>query len=155
MTPRIQAEALAEMKRHAGDEYPRECCGVVVGRRGSRQSVLRMRNIQDQLHASAPAVYTRTARTAYAIGFEDQQRIEALHDDPGAPLVAIYHSHPDHRAYFSAEDRAQATPFGEPSYPEALQVVLSVIGGEVRDVRAFRWSPLYERYVAYHIPGLS
>jgi len=155
MIVRIQAEALAEMKRHARAEYPKECCGVVVGRRGARQNVVRMRNVQDALHAKAPAVYTRTARTAYAIGFEDQQRIEALHDDPSAPLVAIYHSHPDHGAYFSAEDRAQATPFGEPSYPEAVQIVLSVIGGEVRDVRAFRWSPLYQRYVAHDITGLS
>ena len=27
----------------------------------------------------------------------------------------------------------------EPSYPDATQVVVSVIDGEVRDVKAFRW----------------
>jgi proteasome lid subunit RPN8/RPN11 len=62
-------------------------------------------------------------------------------------LAAFYHSHPDHDAYFSAEDIAQATPFGEPSYPEALQIVLSVYGQEVRSVRAFAWSPAASSYV--------
>ena len=41
----------------------------------------------------------------------------------------------------------QATPFGEPSYPEALQIVLSVYDREVRDVKAFAWSPDLETYV--------
>ena len=54
-----------------------------------------------------------------------------------------------------AEDRAQATPFGEPSFPEAVQIVLSVIGGKVRDIKSFNWSVPLERYVGLNIPGLS
>ena len=52
----------------------------------------------------------------------------------------MYHSHPDHDAYFSDEDLAQAAPDGEPSYPEAVQIVVSIYDGEVRDVKAFAWS---------------
>ena len=45
------------------------------------------------------------------------------------------------------EDTAQATPFGEPSYPDALQVVVSVYDREVRDIKAFAWSAEASAYV--------
>ena len=66
---------------------------------------------------------------------------------PGCALAAFYHSHPDHAAYFSEEDVRQATPFGEPSYPDALQIVLSVVDREVLDAKAFAWSAALETYV--------
>ena len=70
-----------------------------------------------------------------------------LADEQGCRLVAFYHSHPDHDAYFSAEDTAQATPFGEPSYPGALQVVVSVRERSVREIKAFAWSDQASAYV--------
>jgi hypothetical protein len=42
---------------------------------------------------------------------------------------------------------AQATPFGEPSYPEAIQIVVSVYERQVKDVKAFRWSESALAYV--------
>jgi proteasome lid subunit RPN8/RPN11 len=61
--------------------------------------------------------------------------------------VAFYHSHPDHDSYFSAEDTAQATPFGEPSYPDALQLVAAVREGRTKLTKAFAWSPEASAYV--------
>jgi proteasome lid subunit RPN8/RPN11 len=62
------------------------------------------------------------------------------HDRGRLHIVAIYHSHPQHDAYFSAEDRKQATIFDEPSYPDAAQIVVSVYDGKVKAVKAFGWN---------------
>jgi proteasome lid subunit RPN8/RPN11 len=61
------------------------------------------------------------------------------HDRGRLTICIIYHSHPQHAAYFSAEDKKQATVWDEPSYPDAFQIVMSVIDGTVRDMKAFRW----------------
>jgi proteasome lid subunit RPN8/RPN11 len=129
---------LAAMRAHAEETYPDECCGVVVEIAGRELSVVRLRNVQDEMHAKDPVRYPRTARIAYTPDAGEFKRAHDLWDRNR--LVAFYHSHPDHAAYFSAEDLAQATPFGEPSYPEALQIVVSVYGRRTTDMKLFRWS---------------
>ena len=54
------------------------------------------------------------------------------HDRGRLRILAIYHSHPQHDAYFSAEDSKQATIWDEPSYPDAAQIVVSVFDGKVQ-----------------------
>jgi proteasome lid subunit RPN8/RPN11 len=143
----LGAQILDDLKAHARASYPDECCGAVIEAPGGTQRVLRMRNVQDEMHARDPHHYPRTARTAYVPHSADLKAVYDLVDRGGHRLAAFYHSHPDHDAYFSAEDVAQATPFGEPSYPDALQIVVSVYGQEVRAVRAFAWSPAASSYV--------
>ena len=73
----------------------------------------------------------------------DPNELERIIDNAllnGAKLKAFYHSHPDHNAYFSEEDKAFASPFGEPVFPETAQIVISVYHREIRDIRAFIWS---------------
>src|SRR6266702_1127043 len=60
-------------------------------------------------------------------------------DSGSAALKAFYHSHPNHDAYFSAEDKARAMFGDEPSYPEAVHLVISIYGREVRAIRAYVW----------------
>jgi len=64
-------------------------------------------------------------------------------DRPGWTLVAIYHSHPNHGAYFSPTDKARAlVPWEsepEPLYPGVAYVVLSVYDGALRDAKAYAW----------------
>ena len=54
-------------------------------------------------------------------------------------MAVIYHSHIDAGAYFSATDRRNALIDGEPTYPDAVYVVLSVVSGRVVDAQAFVW----------------
>jgi proteasome lid subunit RPN8/RPN11 len=56
-------------------------------------------------------------------------------------LKAVYHSHPEHDAYFSATDRAQACSFdpGEPDYPDTIHIVLSIRAGKFARAAAFAW----------------
>lgn len=136
-----------DVRTHCRQEYPDECCGVLVGLADGTVRSIRVRNIQNEMHAKDPVAYPRTARTAYAGHPSDLREALDLAEAPGGRLVAFYHSHPDHASYFSEEDTAQATPFGEPSYPDALQVVVSVYDREVRDIKAFAWSTDAGAYV--------
>ena len=142
----INRNAMDEVRAHSREEYPDECCGVIVALADGSTRALRVRNIQNEMHAKDPVAYPRTARIAYAGHPSDLHAALEQAEQPGCSLVAFYHSHPDHESYFSAEDTAQATPFGEPSYPEALQIVVSVFDRVVRDIKAFAWSPASGSY---------
>lgn len=132
--------ALDEILRHAREVDPDECCGAIVVRQG-RDEVWRLRNVQNELHARDPVAHPRTARTAYALGRADVERVDAATlDDPAVgELKAIYHSHSKNGAYFSGEDRAQAMFGDEPTYPDVAYLVVSD-AREPGEARAFRWS---------------
>jgi len=137
MTCSLSRVIVEELVAHAVSTFPEECCGFVVDRAGEL-SVVRVTNVQNQKHAEHPDQFPRDATIAYTMGPE-AAAVLVDHDRGRLTIHAIYHSHPQHAAYFSAEDKRQATVWDEPSYPDAAQVVLSVIAGKVRDVKAFRW----------------
>lgn len=128
-----------EISRHSKETFPEECCGLVLSN-GAREYVRRVENIQNKLHALDPMTYPRTAAIAYAMDPRELQSVLDDADQAGAKLKAFYHSHPDHEAYFSAEDKAFATPFGEPTFPSAAQIVVSIFHRTVKDIKAFAWS---------------
>lgn len=128
---RLERRALDEVLTHARETQPDECCGVIVARAG-RDEVWRMRNVQNELHARDPVTHPRTAHTAYALGREDIERLDAA-----APKV-IYHSHTKNGAYFSGEDRARAMFMDDPTYPEVAYLVVSDARSE-GEAKAFRW----------------
>jgi proteasome lid subunit RPN8/RPN11 len=137
MSCRLPRSLVDELEAHARSTFPEECCGMVVERAG-RLSIVQVTNVQNAKHAENPQQFPRTAATAYTMGPEAAP-VLVDHDRGRLIVRAFYHSHPQHAAYFSAEDKRQATVWDEPSYPDAAQIVLSVIDGAVRDVRAFRW----------------
>jgi proteasome lid subunit RPN8/RPN11 len=138
MAYRIPGPLLDDIRAHAVECFPHEACGFVVEREG-RTEVVRVTNVQNARHAEDPEYFPRTAETAYTMGAEAAP-ILVDHDRGRLRIVAIYHSHPQHDAYFSAEDRKQATIFDEPSYPDAAQLVVSVYDREVKAVKAFGWN---------------
>ena len=135
----LTAQAWREISRHAEESFPDECCGVVLAD-GATQQVLRLENIQNKLHALDPETYPRTAVIAYAMDPKELERVIDQAARAGAKLKAFYHSHPDHDAYFSDEDKAFASPFGEPTFPNAAQIVVSIYRREVKRMAAFAWS---------------
>lgn len=135
------------MSRHAREAFPEECCGVIFTD-GSSDWTQRVQNIQNQLHVLDPQTYPRDARIAYAM---DPKELEAVIDaaqQRGARLKAFYHSHPNHDAYFSEEDKAFASPFGEPTFPGAAQIVVSIYGNAVKEICVFLWSEEEKDFVA-------
>jgi [CysO sulfur-carrier protein]-S-L-cysteine hydrolase len=142
----LSQETWNEISRHAEETFPEECCGLVLTN-GVNEQVRRFENIQNKLHALDPATYPRTAVIAYAM---DPRKLESVLDGAdraGAKLKAFYHSHPGHEAYFSAEDKAFATPFGEPTFPSAVQIVVSVYNRTVKTIKAFAWSDEMKDFV--------
>ena len=139
-TVTLTRQALEEISRHAQDAFPEECCGIILHRDGT-DTVRRCANIQNKLHALDPETYPRNATIAYAMDYKELDAILKEADKSGAAVKAFYHSHPDHDAYFSEEDKAFACPFGEAAYPGAAQIVISIYDRAVREIGAYAWSP--------------
>ena len=134
----LSVDAWNAISRHAQETFPDECCGVVLAH-GAQEIVRPLENIQNKLHALDPETYPRTAVIAYAMDLKELERVIDEGARSGAKLKAFYHSHPDHEAYFSNEDKAFASPFGEPTFPNAAQIVVSIYGREVKRICAFAW----------------
>ena len=133
----LSAQTIEDISHHARQTFPEECCGVIFSN-GATDRAQRLSNIQNKLHALDPLTYPRTAVIAYAMDPKELER--AMGEAAGAKLKAFYHSHPNHDAYFSDEDKAFACPFGEPNFPGAAQIVVSIYGGAVRRICAYAWS---------------
>ena len=149
----LTQEAWNEISRHAQETFPEECCGVIFSAR-KVDCVLRLKNIQDKLHALDPLTYPRTAAIAYAVDPLELESVIRQSEEKGQTLKAFYHSHPNHDAYFSDEDKAFASPFGEPTYPDAAQIVVSVYNRAVKVIRAFAWSDEKNDFVEVPIDRL-
>lgn len=149
----LTAAELAQATAQAEAEYPSECCGVVLVRSGGAGERLMVpcRNVQDELHAKDPARHPRDSRTAYFIDPKDLLAI-GRREAEGYAVAVIYHSHIEAGAYFSPTDRRNALIEGEPAYPDAVYVVLSVVGGRVVDTGAFAWDPVSRDFVPREPP---
>jgi [CysO sulfur-carrier protein]-S-L-cysteine hydrolase len=136
----IRRDNFAAIKAQAEREYPYECCGFVIGD-AAVEEVRPIANIQNEKHAADPGKYPRDARTAYLMDPRQQLAVLNEIDRRGLTLKVVYHSHPDHDAYFSPTDRCQACAFdpNEPDYPDTAYVVLSIRDGKFNRAAAFVW----------------
>jgi [CysO sulfur-carrier protein]-S-L-cysteine hydrolase len=129
-------------------EFPDECCGFIIGNDTSDE-VRPITNIQNRRHAEDPAAFPRDARTAFLM--EPKEHLAVLNelDRRKLALKIVYHSHPDHDAYFSPTDRAQACSFdpSQPDYPETAYVVLSIRAAKFARAAAFVWDPTAREFV--------
>ncbi|PYX32272.1 MAG: hypothetical protein DMG77_04275 [Acidobacteria bacterium] len=103
---KITARDHAEIRRHGEETYPHECCGVLLGcvnDGGTRvvTSTARCRNTR-----------TDSLQNRYNIDPRELVRIQREGRERGEDIVGFYHSHPDHRARWSATDLAEAHWFG-------------------------------------------
>jgi len=150
----LTEEAWAEISRHAVEAFPEECCGVILDLGGSDEA-RRLRNIQNRLHALDSESYPRDATIAYAMDPRELEAIVLEAEVGGAKIKAFYHSHPGHEAYFSEEDKTFATPFGEPTYPESAQIVISIYDRTVKRICAYAWLEKDKDFVAIPLRRLA
>jgi proteasome lid subunit RPN8/RPN11 len=144
----LTPDELQRVHTQAMAEYPSECCGVLLERGAPEPDrfLLPCRNIQDELHAKDPIRHSRDSRTAYFIDPKDLLTI-GRREGQGYRVATIYHSHIDTGAYFSPTDRQNALINGEPAYPDAMYVVLSVVDRRVVEMAAFVWDPTTREFV--------
>ncbi|KPK34840.1 MAG: hypothetical protein AMK70_06570 [Nitrospira bacterium SG8_35_1] len=143
---KLQRNVLERIYEHALREYPDECCGIVTGT--SRKQLIHLfENIQNRMHAEDPARFPRDARTAYFIDRGVFDKVIASADSQGEDVIALYHSHTEHEAYFSEDDVAAQTVFGEPEFPDAVHVVVSVMSNRIHDLKCFKWDRELKRFI--------
>ncbi len=135
-------EIYAESKRC----YPDEACGFVVGTT-SPEKIIPCKNIQNEVHTQDPQRYPRNARTAYTIDPKEMEQVQREAQKSGQKILCIFHSHPEHEVYFSAEDKGMAAPWGEPLFPDLSYLVVSVYRGEVKNASEFYWNEEQKDFV--------
>ena len=116
-----------EMRAHARETYPDECCGFLVAgpdptEPDSPRVVLVARRAANDVDGDP--------RRRFVIRAEDLRDAERAVEATGHFVVGFYHSHPDHPARPSAFDEAHAWPW-------YTYVVLAVTSSEVPAIGAF------------------
>ena len=147
---------LAEIFRQAEVGYPEEICGMVLGRPNAPETfrVRQVRNIANQEPQRDTAGLARDARTAYKMDPLEQLRALREADQQNWEVVAFYHSHPDHEAYFSAMDRDRAlTPDRDPIWPGAIYLVVSVMAGRARSASCYTWDAGRRDFLERSLPS--
>lgn len=142
----LSQQTWEDISRHAVKTFPEECCGVILSG-GAQERVQPLKNIQNQLHALDPETYPRDATIAYAMDIQELESVIRESDSKGFKIKAFYHSHPDHEAYFSEEDKAFAIPFGEPTFPHSAQIVVSIYSRVVKRIAGYIWSEQIKDFI--------
>ena len=135
---RLGAGLYEEIVRHAEEEYPRECCGLLVGRieDGGRTRVVELTHPVENTFEDEGEHYHRMA-----INPLDYARAERTHAARGLGVVGNYHSHPDHPAVPSRFDLEHLAPWPTMSY-----IVVSVVEGRAGEVRSWELEPDRSRF---------
>ncbi|MBN1209262.1 MAG: M67 family metallopeptidase [Myxococcaceae bacterium] len=133
-------EDLSDIIRHLEAAYPQEGCGVIL--RAEPEGPWRIRpllNAYDRYHAADPVRFPHTSRTAYLFEPREWLALNEEADARGERIACVFHSHVNGSADFSSEDRAQASPAGQPLLPGVSYLVVAVEQGRATVARLFRW----------------
>jgi len=143
----ISHNAFDTIIAQAEREFPFECCGFIIG--DASDEVRPISNIQNEKHAVDRVTFPRDARTAFLMDPKEHLAVLNEIDRRGLKLKVVYHSHPDHDAYFSGTDRSRACSFdpGEPDYPDTSYIVMSVRTGRFANAAAFVWDKEQKDFV--------
>jgi len=133
----VPSALLLELCRHALDAAPEECCGLVLGNPDEPfLRAVRITNVMTKLHVEDPVAFPRDARHAYYMAEVEYLRALEEAEARRETVSAVYHSHFGQACYLSQDDLAFASHPLFP-FPEAAQIVVSVLADRVQDVGCF------------------
>ncbi|MDR1540892.1 MAG: M67 family metallopeptidase [Clostridiales bacterium] len=119
------SRAIAEaVKDFSENEYPNECCGVILGRMEDGASVA------SQLQKASNSSEESARRRRFSISPEELMKADVRARKLGLDVIGFYHSHPDAPAVPSERDR-------ELAFPVYSYVIVSVMEGKARDFRSW------------------
>jgi proteasome lid subunit RPN8/RPN11 len=98
---RIAEDLYRQLRKHGEETYPNECCGALLGQ--VEGGVHEVREL-----ARAGNTRTDSAHNRYSIAPADLIRIQRQGRERGLDIIGFYHSHPDHPAWWSETDLAEA-----------------------------------------------
>ncbi len=116
----IAEDAVAEIRRHAREAYPHECCGALIAADGAIVEAYRL-----------PNTTAGEARRRFLVAPSDYRLAEARARARRGTLAGFYHSHPDHPARPSQHDLEQA-------WPNLTYVIVSVGAGVPGELTSWR-----------------
>lgn len=126
---KIAERLLAEIKRHAERDYPRECCGLLIGRitdGGATREVVETYPVANNWGESD------TMHRRMMITPQDYMRAERRFAKEGLGVIGNYHSHPEHAAVPSQFDLENLAPWPTMSY-----LVVSVMSERATEMRSW------------------
>jgi proteasome lid subunit RPN8/RPN11 len=139
----IAASLLEQIKRHAEAEYPRECCGLLIG---SIEQDGRARVVVETYAVANAWEESDTMHRRMLITPQDYMRAEREFSKQGQGVVGNYHSHPNHPAVPSQFDLEHLAPWPTMSY-----IVVSVLEGRAAELRSWELAADRSRFVEEEI----
>jgi len=119
----IQGEAWRELLAHLKRAYPREGCGLLLGKDDPVRQVT--------LAWPCRNAYDGDRKDRFQLDPLEQLAAERYARGADLEVLGFFHSHPDEDSYFSKTDL-------EHSWPWYSNVVISVRSGEFAAARCFR-----------------
>ena len=120
----VEDAAARVIREHAATEYPRECCGAIVGRaEGASHFVTAAWPLANTWDGNREQRFTIDAST--------YRSVELRAEYEGVSLLGFYHSHPDAPAQPSQTDLLQALP-------NIDYLIVSVVRATPADVTCWR-----------------
>ena len=115
----ISKEIVEEMEKHAKEEYPRECCGMLAGRERVITKLFKTKNI---------------AKSGDLYELDPWEQVKAFEeiDRLSLKLLGVYHSHPHHPCFPSEIDIRRAF------YPDTIFFIISLLDFSNPQLKAFR-----------------
>jgi len=125
MALRIGKSEWEQLRTHAEETYPNECCGVLLGQMDEKRG--------KTVESLAPCENQRfdSSHNRYLIDPLELIHIQQDARARGQDIVGFYHSHPDHAAQWSTTDLAEAHWTG------CSYVITSVLNGIACDTNSF------------------
>lgn len=121
----LSQQQLNEIRRHAEQDYPYECCGLLIGRFAEAG-----RKVVTETYSISNAREEAAKRNRFLIQPEELMRGEKYARERRLDVVGFYHSHPDHPAVPSQYDLEHA-------WPTYSYIIVSVLQGSATDL--FSW----------------
>ena len=138
---------LERIAKAAERAYPEECCGLLIGRRGT---VVCVTGVAESDNV-APRQRSRRFEIDPALRFSLMRRLRGGCDEAGGDeaggdelggdeIIGHYHSHPEGSATPSAHDASRVFE------PDLLWLIVAVAAGRAREMGCWRWDPLAARF---------
>jgi proteasome lid subunit RPN8/RPN11 len=140
---KIEQRHVEAIERHAAREYPRECCGLLIGRitgGGSVREVVELFPVANSFEEEGERHHRMRIEPL------DYARAERAYAARGLGVVGNYHSHPDHDAVPSQFDFEHLAPWTTMSY-----IIVSVRGGQIAESRSWQLEPDRSRFTEEEI----
>lgn len=122
----IDEQHLSEIRQHGEQDYPFECCGLLIGRFDGDN-----RKVVTESYPISNAREEEKKRNRFLITPEELMRGEKYAREKSLDVVGFYHSHPDDRAVPSRYDLDHA-------WPTYSYIVVAVASGRAADLRSWQ-----------------